>query len=174
MGPICTALGIAGVHGVELETRCQQNKPMATLKMRNVIFSSGSNLGCPRSWGKPSKPSENQAHKWLRPCWLGRNCWAGLSAVGRGSGAKASSAVTATCEPFFTHAVWIVRQFPVTEPFPKRANCSLGPKLTPIGPILSPGAAVRHFQNASRCRSGLPGAGKKAQSSGLQRICCIL
>ena len=43
-----------------------------------------------------------------------------------------------------------------------------------LGPILSPGAAVRHFQNASRCRSGLPGAEKHVQSSGLQRICCIL
>ena len=94
--------------------------------------------------------------------------------MGRGSGAKASSAVTATCEPFFTHAVWIVRQFPVTEPFPKRANCSLGPKLAPIGPILSPGAAVRHPQKASQGRSGTPGAENSARSSGLQRICCIL
>ena len=94
--------------------------------------------------------------------------------MGRSSGAKASSAVTATCEPFFTHAVWIVRQFPVTEPFPKRANCSLGPKLAPIGPILSPGAAVRHPQKASQGRSGTPGAENSARSSGLQRICCTL
>ena len=50
---------------------------------------------------------------------LVRNCWAVLSAVGRGSGAKSSSANTATCEPFYTQAVWIVRQFPVSEPSPK-------------------------------------------------------
>ena len=28
---------------------------MATLKTRNVIFSSRSNYRCPRSWGKPSE-----------------------------------------------------------------------------------------------------------------------
>jgi len=55
IGDICTALGIAGVHGLKFETRCLQNKPMATLKMRNVIFSSRSNYWCPRNWGKPSE-----------------------------------------------------------------------------------------------------------------------
>ena len=43
-----------------------------------------------------------------------------LSAEGRGSGAKASSAAAATCETFFSNPVWIASPFPVTEPFLKR------------------------------------------------------
>ena len=112
-----------------------------------------------------------------RPCWLGGSC---LGAECRG--------------PRFGS----LGTFLFPEPFPKRANLfwggwnptciasssifchRTGPEAcelvlwtkikTDFGSIFGPGTAPGRSGEASEGRSGLPGAGKRARSSGLQRI----
>ena len=104
------------------------------------------------------------------------------SAEGRGSGAisepadsafQAAAAQFQTCfsDPELDRCLIHFRS-------PHRSRnvrtCSLTEIETGFGSIFCPGTALGRSRDASGGRSGLPGAGKRAGSSGLQRIAWII